>query len=110
MGESYTVQVPDRLAADHPLAELQGDRFTLTVTGTGLIQGRQAAVAGLRHVSLVMVELTEDQNASLGLRPDARYILEGLLRDATTGEIVDTPVPAMEELTVPVRWLRERAR
>ena len=108
VGESYVVEVPDHLVSDHPLAAHEGDRFTITVIAVGATMGRQPAVAGLRRASLVMVELTKDQNLSLGLVPGGRYVIEGLLGDTTTGDVLDVPVPASEEIIVPVRWLCER--
>ncbi|MFD4196692.1 hypothetical protein [Amycolatopsis thermoflava] len=121
-GETYVVHIPRRDnpikyvtgdpargAADVGLAQLSITRtndFELTITMVGELLGEESAVSGIRvtdsaHLCLpVPPEVAE----RIGLSPGLPYFVDGVLRDATTEQVVNLPIE--QRLTVPVRWLR----
>jgi hypothetical protein len=81
--------------------------FDLTVVETGQILGAEPAVTGIRmsETSHVSTFLPAETAELLGLPTDVRYIVEGVLKDAATGQMV--VLPTGQTLTVPVRWLHQ---
>lgn len=79
--------------------------FDLTVLATGQILGDEPAVTGIRvsETSHVRTPLPANMAERLGLPAGVDYIVEGVLKDAATGEMVSRP--STQTLTVPVRWL-----
>lgn len=80
--------------------------FDLTVVETGQALGAEPAVTGVRvsESSHVRASLSPEDAGRLGLPTDVDYVVEGVLKDAATGELVS--LPSGQTLTVPVRWLR----
>jgi hypothetical protein len=80
--------------------------FDLTVMETGQALGEEPAVTGVRvsESSHVRTPLPTEAAERLGLPTDVDYIVEGVLKDAASGQMVS--LPADQTLTVPVRWLR----
>ena len=52
----------------------------------------------------ICVLLPPETVTALGLVPWVDYLVDGILKDADTGSIVDLPVE--QTITVPLRWLR----
>jgi hypothetical protein len=80
--------------------------FELTVVATGQSLGTEPAVTGIRvsETSRVRTSLSAETAERLGLPTNVGYYVEGILKDAATGQVVT--LPADQTLTVPVRWLR----
>lgn len=118
VGGTYLVEVPHdlppgRYPVDVDSAEsaaawlrlnmLRGARFPLTVTSVDT-SGSRPTAQGLRTLfwSHARVALTLEQALELGLPPGA-YEIAGQV-STPDGEPIE--LPHVEELTVPVRWLR----
>ena len=52
----------------------------------------------------ICVLLPPETAAELGLTPGVDYLVDGIIKDATTGSAIDIPVE--QTITVPLRWLR----
>ncbi|WP_190820109.1 hypothetical protein [Saccharopolyspora pogona] len=125
MGATYRVRVGP---GDNPAQYLSGDpgrsegdlalfllalgsgdgissEFDLTVTSVDQTLGGEAAVTGIRvsDTSHVSVPLPPEIAQQLGLSADVDYVVEGVLKDPSTGQVVS--LPSDQTLTVPVRWL-----
>ena len=121
VGHTYRVHVPRR---DNPAEYVTGagadlalvllainhsegfdDDFELTVTAVGGMLGADPAVTGVRFVdtSHVRTPLAPHVADALGLSRDVDYVVEGVLKDATTGDAVH--LPAEQSITIPARWL-----
>src|SRR5437763_10891941 len=121
-GETYRVHIPRRedplrlltrdparAEVDSGLAQLAQARrtdFDLTVIETGQQLGREPAVTGIRisETARICVLLPPETAAELGLTPGVDYLVDGIIKDATTGSAIDIPVE--QTITVPLRWLR----
>ncbi len=121
-GETYRVHIPRRedplrlltrdparAEVDCGLAQLAQARrtdFDLTVIETGQQLGREPAVTGIRisETARICVLLPPETAAELGLTPGVDYLVDGIIKDATTGSAIDIPVE--QTITVPLRWLR----
>ena len=121
-GETYRVHIPRRedplrlltrdparAEVDSGLAQLAQARrtdFDLTVIETGQQLGREPAVTGIRisETPRICVLLPPETAAELGLTPGVDYLVDGIIKDATTGSAIDIPVE--QTITVPLRWLR----
>jgi hypothetical protein len=122
IGQTYRVHISDRDNPAHLLAcspehgaanlvlfteavEAVVD-FELTVVETGLLLEAEPAVTGVRvsETSHVRTSLPREAAERLGLRTDVGYVVEGVLKDAATGQVVS--LPSGQTLTVPVTWLR----
>jgi hypothetical protein len=124
VGQTYRVHFTQR---DNPAQYLTGDpgraeadlliftllldsdsaqEFDLTVTEVGQTLGDEPAVTGVRisDTSRVSVPLPPDMAARMGLPSDVSYIVEGVLKDAVTGQIVSRPTD--HTMTIPCAWLR----
>ncbi|GAB3907654.1 hypothetical protein ACFQ1S_26440 [Kibdelosporangium lantanae] len=122
VGQTYRVRVTRQ---DNPAQLLSGDpkrtemdlvvftwlfdaenEFDLTVTATGQHLGDEPAVTGVwvSETSRVTTPFPPEAAARLGLPSDVDYVVEGVLKDAVTGQIVSRPTG--HTLTVPCRWLR----
>lgn len=106
----YLTGDPERAEADlglfvMALSEAVND-FDLTITATGQTLGSEPAVTGIRmsETSRVCTPLPAEAAERLGLSTDVEYLVEGILKDAVTGNVVS--LPSDQTLTVPVRWLR----
>ena len=121
-GETYRVHIPRRedplrlltrdparAEVDSGLAQLAQARrtdFDLTVIETGQQLGTEPAVTGIRisETARICVLLPPETAAELGLTPGVDYLVDGIIKDATTGSAIDIPVE--QTITVPLRWLR----
>ncbi|SDN03299.1 hypothetical protein [Allokutzneria albata] len=110
----YVTGRPGRGAADLMFLQLafaHGDGlsadFDITLTSVGEELAGEPAVTGVKVVDTTHVStpLAPQVAAALGLSPDVEYVVEGVLRDARSGEPVQ--VLAEETLTIPVSWLHE---
>jgi|SRR6266487_1194342 hypothetical protein len=122
VGQTYRVRVTRQ---DNPAQLLSGDpkrtemdlvvftwlfdaenEFDLTITATGQTLGDEPAVTGVwvSETSRVSTPFPPEAAARLGLPSDVKYVVEGVLKDAVTGQIVSRPTD--HTLTVPCRWLR----
>lgn len=122
VGQTYRVHITQR---DNPARFITGDpskteadllmlswtleaahEFDLTVTATGQTLGGEPAVTGVRvaDTARVSTPLPPEAAERLGLPSDIDYIVEGVLKDAVTGQLVSRPTD--ETMTVPVAWLR----
>jgi sugar (pentulose or hexulose) kinase len=122
VGQTYRVYVTRQ---DNPAQLLTGDahdtemtllmftwlydavnEFDLTVTAIGKSLGGQPAVTGVwvSETSRVSTPLPPEAAERLGLPANVSYIVEGVLKDAVTGQIVSRP--SDHTLTVPCSWLR----
>ena len=114
LGETYLVEVPQRLPADrYPkdvlgmglwwrLDWLRGCRFRVVVTKVDET-AMPPMVEGLRKVprEFIRLDLSVEQVAELGL-PPGTYSLQGVLYDSNQRP---AELPEVEPLRVPVRWL-----
>jgi hypothetical protein len=82
------------------------NEFDFTVTATGQKLGDEPAVTGVwvSETSRVTTPFPPEAAARLGLPSDVDYVVEGVLKDAVTGQIVSRPTD--HTLTVPCSWLR----
>jgi hypothetical protein len=123
VGQTYRVHITRQ---DNPAQLLTGDprqsetdllvfswllldavnEFDLTVTATGLTIGEEPAVTGVwvSESSRVSTPFPPEAAARLGLPANVNYLVEGVLKDALTGQIVSRPTD--HTLTVPCSWLR----
>jgi hypothetical protein len=122
VGQTYRVHITRQ---DNPAQYLTGDpsraesdlliftwlldsvnEFDLTVTEVGKTLGQEPAVTGVwvSETSRVSTPLPPEAAEKLGLPRDVPYVVEGVLKDATTGRIVSRQTG--QTLTIPVRWLR----
>jgi hypothetical protein len=125
VGQTYRVHITHK---DNPAQFLTGDprraesdlvvfswlldavnEFDLTVTAIGQTLGDEPAVTGVwvSETSRVSTPLPPETAEQLGLPGDVPYVVEGVLKDATTGRIVSRQTG--QTLTIPVRWLRHPA-
>jgi hypothetical protein len=120
-GQTYRVHVANRdnpahllaCAPEHSVANLllftetldAVVDFDLTVVATGQLLGSEPAVTGVRvsETSHVRTPLPTEAAERLGLSTNVDYFVEGVLKDAATGQLVS--LPSDQTLTVPVRWL-----
>ena len=58
----------------------------------------------MSETARICVVLPPETATELGLTPGVDYLVDGIIKDATTGSTVDVPVE--QTLTVPLRWLR----
>lgn len=107
----YLTGDPRRTEADLLIFTLLLDsdsvhEFDLTVTHTGRTLGAEPAVTGVRisDTSRVSLPLPPDRAARMGLPSNVDYIVEGVLKDAVTGQIVSRPTG--QTMTIPCAWLR----
>ncbi|ELT44845.1 hypothetical protein G205_09173 [Arthrobacter nitrophenolicus] len=118
MGETYRVEVPQRLppelsvplwaAVDWPaLMLLQGCWFELTVLDIEATRA-PATVHGIRLLRRtdVVLPLNSAQVAELGL-PAGSYEIAGHVRPLDDEAVVS--MPAVQTVTMPVRWLHTLA-
>lgn len=122
VGHTYRVHITQQ---DNPAQLLTGDprhaetnlvvftwllesvnEFDLTVIATGLTLNDEPAVTGvwISESSRVTTPLPPEAAARLGLPANVSYVVEGVLKDAVTGQIVSRPTD--HTLTVPCAWLR----
>ncbi|MFC0109198.1 hypothetical protein [Kibdelosporangium aridum] len=122
VGQTYRVRITQR---DNPARFITGDpskaeadllmlswtleathEFDLTVTATGQVLSGEPAVTGVRvaETSRVSTPLPPEAAERLGLPTDVDYVVEGVLKDAVTGQIVSRPTG--ETMTLPCAWLR----
>jgi hypothetical protein len=122
VGHTYRVHITQQ---DNPAQLLTGDphqtetnlvvftwllesvnEFDLTVIATGLTLNDEPAVTGvwISETSRVTTPFPPEAAARLGLPDNVSYVVEGVLKDAITGQIVSRPTD--HTLTVPCKWLR----
>jgi hypothetical protein len=122
VGQTYRVHITRQ---DNPAQLLTGDprqtesdlvvftwllesvnEFDLTVTATGLTLNDEPAVTGvwISESSRVSTPFPPEAAARLGLPASVSYVVEGVLKDAVTGQIVSRPTD--HTLTIPTKWLR----
>lgn len=106
---NYFTNDPARTDVDIALSDLyitRANDFDITVTAVGQLLGDEPAVTGVRVTETARVSTPLDPQVAeaLGLPADVDYVVDGVLRDAATGEIV--ALPADQTVTVPARWLR----
>jgi hypothetical protein len=79
--------------------------FDLTITATDQQLGDEPAVTGIRvsETAHVRMPLPAEAAARLGLPANVEYVVEGTLKDATSGRLVT--LPTEQTLTIPTRWL-----
>ena len=67
--------------------------------------GDAVSTGGVRvsETAHICVLLPPETVTALGLVPWVDYLVDGILKDADTGSIVDLPVE--QTITVPLRWL-----
>jgi hypothetical protein len=99
---------PERSEANFVLFTLAVESvvdFDLTVMATGQALGEEPAVTGVRvsETSHVRTPLPAETAERLGLSTDVDYVVDGVLKDAATGQMVS--LPSDQTLTVPTRWL-----
>ncbi|MEV4318293.1 hypothetical protein [Actinocrispum sp. NPDC049592] len=80
--------------------------FDLTVTETGRTLNGEPAVTGIwiSETSRVSTPLPPEAAERMGLPSNVSYIVEGVLKDAITGQIVSRPTD--HTVTVPCKWLQ----
>ncbi|SDX67807.1 hypothetical protein SAMN05421504_103455 [Amycolatopsis xylanica] len=117
LGETYRVRVTHE---DNPAQYATGNvefmtifafsmesaiEFDFTVTATGETLSGEPAVTGIRvsESSRVSTPLPPEIAERLALPPDGDYVVEGVLKDAKTGQIVTLPTD--HTLTIPAAWL-----
>lgn len=123
IGDTYRVHIPrrdspakhltrdpDRSDVDLALAQLALSRatdFDITITSLDVEPlGDEPAVTGVRVVDTAHVRtpLASDVAAALGLPTDVEYVVEGVLKDAASDDLV--PLLTEQTITIPRRWLR----
>lgn len=108
----YLTHDPQRADVDIALTQLYITHvtdFDITVTAVDQTLGEEPAVTGIRVADTARIRVPLDPEIAehLGLDPAVDYEVDGLIYDAATGHTV--PLPAEQELTVPVRWLHPSA-
>lgn len=109
----YVTGSPERAGVD--LAFLQmalthadglADDFDITLTAVGEWLGAEPAVTGVKVVESAHIStpLAAQMAEALGLSPEVDYVVEGVLKDARSGEPVR--LLAEQAITIPARWLR----
>ena len=110
----YVTGTPGRGEADLMFLQMAfvhgdglSDDFDITLTSVGEVLAGEPAVTGVKIVDTTRVStpLAPQVAAALGLSPDVEYVVEGVLKDARSGEPVR--VLAEETLTIPASWLHE---